>query len=176
MPPIYSMPDGTLWTADKTGYLTGEYVYTNHQVIWNALTFIYEGQKKFGLELLRKNLALSYLTWGYMWDGPNGCSAGGDTGEVNYGWDYWFNWSIWNAPAALLNKDITALTQPGGLVHRVLEAGSRQPGTKMELNARGQRRIPSLRLKCVSSRLKCSTSPLGHRTSTGFFPARHGLT
>ena len=123
MPPIYSMPDGSLWTADKTGYLTGEYVYTNHQVIWNALTFIYEGQKNFGLELLRKNLALSYLTWGYMWDGPNCCSAGGDTGEVNYGWDYWFNWSIWNAPAALLNKDITALTRPGGLVHKILEAG-----------------------------------------------------
>jgi len=123
MPPIYSMPDGSIWTADKTGYLTGEYVYTNHQVIWNAMTFIYEGQKNFGLELLRKNLSLSYLTWGYMWDGPNCCSAGGDTGEVNYGWDYWFNWSIWNAPAALLNTDITALTQPGGLVHRVLEAG-----------------------------------------------------
>jgi uncharacterized protein (DUF608 family) len=126
MPPIYSMPDGSLWTADKTGYLTGEYVYTNHQVIWNAMTFIYEGQKKFGLELLRKNLALSYLTWGYMWDGPNCCSAGGDTGEVNYGWDYWFNWSIWNAPAALLNKDITVLTQPGGLVYKVLEAGRRK--------------------------------------------------
>jgi uncharacterized protein (DUF608 family) len=123
MPPIYALPDGSLWTADKTGYLTGEYVYTNHQVIWNALTFIYEGQRNFGLELLRKNLALSYLTWGYTWDGPNCHSAGGDTGEVNYGWDYWFNWSIWNAPAAMLNKDITALTQPGGLVHRVLEAG-----------------------------------------------------
>jgi uncharacterized protein (DUF608 family) len=123
MPPLYSMPDGSLWKADKTGYLTGEYVYTNHQVIWNALTFIYEGQKSFGMELLRKNLALSYLTWGTMWDGPNCCSGGGDTGEVNYGWDYWFNWSIWSAPAALLKKDITALTQPDGLVHRVLEAG-----------------------------------------------------
>jgi uncharacterized protein (DUF608 family) len=123
MPPIYALPDGSLWTADKTGYLTGEYVYTNHQVIWNALTFIYEGQKNFGLELLRKNLALSYLTWGYTWDGPNCHSAGGDTGEVNYGWDYWFNWSIWNAPAALLNKDISTLTKSGGLVHRMLEAG-----------------------------------------------------
>jgi uncharacterized protein (DUF608 family) len=123
MPPIYSSPDGSLWTADKTGYLTGEYVYTNHQVIWNAMTLIYEGNKAFGTELLRKNLALSYLTWGYQWDGTNCCSAGGDTGEVNYGWDYWFNWSIWNAPAALLNEDITALTRPGGLVHRILEAG-----------------------------------------------------
>jgi uncharacterized protein (DUF608 family) len=123
MPPIYSMPDGSLWTADKTGYLTGEYVYTNHQVIWNAITFIYEGQKEFGLELLRKNLEVSYCKWGYLWDGTNCCSAGGDTGEVNYGWDYWFNWSIWTAPAALLGQDVTALAKPGGLVHRVIEAG-----------------------------------------------------
>jgi uncharacterized protein (DUF608 family) len=123
MPPLYSAPDGTLWNKDKTGYLTGSYVYTNHQVIWNAITFMYEGQKDFGLELLRKNLALSYLVWGYTWDGTNCCSAGGDTGEVNYGWDYWFNWSIWTAPAALLNRDITALSQPGGLVFRMLEAG-----------------------------------------------------
>jgi uncharacterized protein (DUF608 family) len=123
MPPIYSLPDGSRWTRDKTGYLTGEYIYTNHQVIWNAITFIYEGQKEFGLELLRKNLALSYCKWGYIWDGTNCCSAGGDTGEVNYGWDYWFNWSIWTAPAALLNQDVSALAKPGGLAYRILEAG-----------------------------------------------------
>jgi uncharacterized protein (DUF608 family) len=122
MPPIYANPDGTMWNKDKTGYLTGAYLYTNHQVIFNAITFIFEGHKEFGLELLHKNLETSYLDWGYTWDGTNCCSAGGDTGEVNYGWDYWFNWSIWTAPAALLNKDITALSQPGGLVHRLLEA------------------------------------------------------
>ncbi len=129
MPPLYSAPDGTLWEKDSTGYLTGSYVYTNHQVIWNAITFIYEGQNDFGLDLLRKNLHLSYCHWGYLWDGTNCCSAGGDTGEVNYGWDYWFNWSIWTAPAALLKKDITALVQPGGLVHKVLAAGKEKPST-----------------------------------------------
>jgi uncharacterized protein (DUF608 family) len=123
MPPIYAEPDGSNWKRDKTGYLSGEFVYTNFQVIFNAITFMYEGQKDFGLELLRKNLHLSYCDWGYTWDGTCSCSAGGDTGEVNYGWDYWFNWSIWTAPAALLSKDITALSQPGGLVHRMLEAG-----------------------------------------------------
>ncbi len=46
----------------------------------------------------------------------------GDTGEVNYGWDYWFNWSIWTAPAAIANTDIGALARPGGLVHRTIEA------------------------------------------------------
>jgi hypothetical protein len=58
-----------------------------------------------------------------MWDGTNCCSAGGDTGEVNYGWDYWFNWSIWTSAAALLNRDITALAQPGGLASKMIAAG-----------------------------------------------------
>ena len=122
MPPIYSNPDGTLWGSDATGYLTGQYIYTNHQVIWNAITFIYEGQREFGLELLRKNLEISYCKWGYLWDGTNCCSGIGDTGEVNYGWDYWFNWSIWTAPAALAGTDVGALARPGGLVHRMKEA------------------------------------------------------
>jgi hypothetical protein len=73
--------------------------------------------------LLRNNLELSYCKWGYIWDGTNCCGAGGDTGEVNYGWDYWFNWSIWTAPAALLNQDVSGLAKPGGLVHKILEAG-----------------------------------------------------
>ncbi len=123
MPPTYSNPDGTFWTGNDTGYLTGRYIYNNHQVIWNAITFIYEGQRGFGLELLRKNLELSYCKWGYMWDGTNCCGAGGDTGEVNYGWDYWFNWSIWTAPSALANTDVAALRQPGGFVRRILDAG-----------------------------------------------------
>jgi len=31
-----------------------------------------------------------------MWMAPV-LDGAGDTGEVNYGWDYWFNWSIWTA-------------------------------------------------------------------------------
>jgi hypothetical protein len=84
---------------------------------------MYEGQKEFGLDLLYKNLHISYCKWGYMWDGTCALSGAGDTGEVNYGWDYWFNWSIWTAPAALLNQDVSALAKPGGLVHRIIEAG-----------------------------------------------------
>ena len=53
----------------------------------------------------------------------SGGGGAGDTGEVNYGWDYWFNWSVWTAPAALLKQDVSALSKPGGLVHRVIEAG-----------------------------------------------------
>jgi uncharacterized protein (DUF608 family) len=123
MPPTYANPDGTAWTEDDSGYLTGRYIYTNFQVMWIAILAIYEGRREFGLDLLRKNLELSYCKWGYLWDGPCACSADGDTGEANYGWDYWFNWSIWAAPAALMNQDVAAITKPGGFVHKILEAG-----------------------------------------------------
>jgi len=52
----------------------------------------------------------------------SGVGGAGDTGEVNYGWDYWFNWSIWAAPAALAGTDVGAMARPGGLVHRMKEA------------------------------------------------------
>jgi uncharacterized protein (DUF608 family) len=124
LPPVYSNPDGTMWTGQTNTYLTGKYLYTNTQVIWIAILAMYEGHKDFGLDLLRKNLELGYCHWGYMWDGVNCCSAYGDTGEVGYGWDYWFNWSIWMAAAALAGGDFTVLLKPGGLVNRVIKAGS----------------------------------------------------
>jgi uncharacterized protein (DUF608 family) len=123
MPPIYSNPDGTIWTGPSNSYLTGKYIYVNSQVVTTAVLCMYEGHKAFGLDLLRKNLELGYCHWGYMWDGVNCCSAQGDTGEVSYGWDYWFNWSIWNAAAALAGGDFSVLLKPGGLGSRMIEAG-----------------------------------------------------
>lgn len=122
MPPNYCNPDGSLW-GGNTGYLSGTYIYDNHEVIWLSVLAIYAGMRDFGLDLLRKNLHIAYCKWGYMWDGTNSMSGGGDNGEVNYGWDYWFNWSIWTAPAALVNQDVSELAKPGGLVNRVIEAG-----------------------------------------------------
>ncbi len=123
MPPNYSNPDGSLWTGNDTGYLTGQYIYNNHLIIWISVLAIYEGMREFGLDLLRKNLQISYCKWGYEWDGPNSMSGAGDTGECNFGWDYWFNWSIWTAPAALVGQDAAQLSKPGGLVYRMIEAG-----------------------------------------------------
>jgi uncharacterized protein (DUF608 family) len=124
LPPVYANPDGTIYTGTGSNeYLTGKYNTLNFQVIWIAVLAMYEGHKDFGLDLLRKNQELGYCHWGYMWDGVMGRSAFGDTGEVSYGWDYWFNWSIWMAAAALANGDFTALLKPGGLVNRVIKAG-----------------------------------------------------
>ena len=124
LPPVYANPDGSIWSGTTNAYLTGKYLYTNTQVIWIAVLAMYEGHKDFGLDLLRKNLELGYCRWGYMWDGVNCCSAYGDTGEVSYGWDYWFNWSVWMAAAALKGRDFTSLLQPGGLANRVIRAGN----------------------------------------------------
>jgi len=124
MPPNFSNADGSVWTGKSNLYLTGKYIYNNHEVIWISILAIYEGHKDFGLDLLRKNLELGYCHWGYMWDGVNCCSAQGDTGEVSYGWDYWFNYSIWMAAAALAGGDFSALLKPGGLVNSMFKAGS----------------------------------------------------
>jgi uncharacterized protein (DUF608 family) len=122
MPPNYCNADGSLWQGNN-GYLSGTYIYNNHQIIWLSVLAIYEGMREFGLELLRKSLEIISCKWGYIWDGPNSMSGGGDDGEANYGWDYWFNWSIWTAPAALAGKDVSELAKPGGLVRRIIEAG-----------------------------------------------------
>lgn len=59
-----------------------------------------------------------------MWDGLNCCSGYADTGESTFGWDYWFNWSIWTVAAALAGGDFSALVKPGRLVNRIIKAGS----------------------------------------------------
>ena len=123
IPPTFANADGTIWTGDVNQYMTGKYSWNDTQAIYSALTFVYEGQREFGLELLRKYCELNACQWGYVWDGPCSRSAFEDNGEVTYGWDYWFDACIWAAPAALANQDLTGPCKNGGLVERILKAG-----------------------------------------------------
>jgi uncharacterized protein (DUF608 family) len=124
IPPNYANPDGSMWTGPSDPYMTGKYVYLNFQVFMLAILAIYERHKEFGMDLLQKHLHLYSCRWGYMWDGVC-CSSGyGDDGEISYGWDYWFNWSIWMMAAALAGGDFTVLIKPGGLADRVKKAGA----------------------------------------------------
>jgi uncharacterized protein (DUF608 family) len=122
MPPTYANPDGSMWSGPSNAYLTGKYVYVNSQVFWLATLLIYEGHKEFGLDLLRQCLHLYCCHSGYMWDGVNCCSGYGDDGKFSNGWDYWFNWSVWMAAAALAGGDFAVLLRPGGLADRVKKA------------------------------------------------------
>jgi len=46
----------------------------------------------------------------------------GMTGQRYFGTDYTQMMVAWDLPAALENKDLSALCQPGGLVDRMLKA------------------------------------------------------
>jgi uncharacterized protein (DUF608 family) len=133
MPPVLINHDGTLFQERKgndavgAGYLTGKWGYTNAQVRKIAMAFMYAGQKDFGLDLLRKNLELNCLKWGYTWDGPHACSQKADNGERSYGTDYYQNQILWGAPAALAEQDIAAPLKPGGLADRIIKAGKENP-------------------------------------------------
>ncbi|MHB1460957.1 MAG: GH116 family glycosyl-hydrolase [Armatimonadota bacterium] len=126
IPPIWANPDATIWTSDTTGYLCGQYIYLYKQAMFNGMTYIYEGQKEFGLDLMRRTQETFSGKWAYTWDSPNSFSGAGDTGEMTYGWDYWFNWTIWSAVSALDNKDVSAPCQTGGLVAKMLKAGKKR--------------------------------------------------
>jgi len=123
IPPTFANPDGTIWTGDVNTYMTGKYNWNETQAIYCALSFIYEGQREFGLEMLRKYCENNACRWGYVWDGPCSHSAFEDDGEATYGWDYWFNACIWAAPAALANQDLSGPCKAGGLVDRIIKAG-----------------------------------------------------
>ena len=85
-----------------------------------AMTYIYEGDREFGLELARRclhNLTIDVLS---TWNQPN--IVRGDTGDRLFGSHYVQNMMLWALPAALEGKDIATFCAPGGLVDRVLEA------------------------------------------------------
>jgi len=63
------------------------------------------------------------LKWGYTWDSINTTQGDKDTGQRAFGADYYQDMMLWAVPAALKGQDLTGPVRPGGLVHRVLEAG-----------------------------------------------------
>ena len=120
-------------TRIRSGYLNNAYLYTNHQVIWNALTFIYEGRARILGSSYGKNLEISYLIRGYrmhqllqMVATPGGRESGAGDDEQP---------SIWNAPAAVLNKDITAPSNPGPRTQNVASGEGEGVGLKMDHGA-----------------------------------------
>lgn len=115
----YANPNGT--PALVGGYQT--YSYFIPELFMLSMNYMYEGQKDFGLEMLKRCLHNIACTWGYTWDAPNYVRGDADTGERHFGADYYQNMMIWSIPAALANQDMTGPTKPGGLIHNVIQAG-----------------------------------------------------
>jgi len=116
--PNYARPDGT--QAIVGGY--GPFGYFPPTVLMLAMTYMYEGQRDFGIELARRCWENIHCTWRYTWDSPNLFRGDKDTGEVVYGRDYYQNMMLWAVPAAMAGEPLQGPSQTNGLVSRILKA------------------------------------------------------
>jgi len=119
----FANPDGT--PARDVGY--GPYSMFPPEVLMLAMTYMYEGEVDFGLELARRHWHNIVCEKGRTWDQPNILRGDVDTGEFVYGHDYYQNMMLWALPAAMQGEDLSAPTRPGGLVDRMIKA-ARNPG------------------------------------------------
>ena len=108
-----------------------------------GFTYMYEGDKATGLEVLYGSLENLYIKHKHGWDLPNMVSGsitfteGSDEGREGFhvdregfgdgrrtfGTDYYQNMMLWSAPAALMGTDLSGPAKKGGLVQRMIDAG-----------------------------------------------------
>jgi uncharacterized protein (DUF608 family) len=122
IPPTYAGPAGEPW-SDRAGYLTGQYNYCPFAVVFIAMTYMYEGHKDFGMDILRRVLEIEFVKYGYAWEGIQVNSGSADDSRASYGTDYYMKLNLWAVPAAMDGKNMSAPCKPGGLVNRVILAG-----------------------------------------------------
>jgi hypothetical protein len=88
-----------------------------------GMTYIYNGQRTVGEDLIRRTLDYVMVRNGYTWDFPLSWQV--DTGNRTYGTDYYMNMILWSVPAALAGQDLSGPCKPGGLVDRMIKAAAR---------------------------------------------------
>ncbi|MGD2155573.1 MAG: GH116 family glycosyl-hydrolase [Anaerolineales bacterium] len=118
----FVQPDGSPLSADSAVAAYGVYAMFPPELVILAMTYIYAGEKRFGLELARKHWENLVIRQRHPWDLPN--IVNGDSGERTFGTDYYQNTILWALPAALDNQDLAASCQPDGLVDRIIRASS----------------------------------------------------
>ena len=117
----FARPDGVpLPTGSKVAHY-GRFTMFCPEMLVLAMTYIYAGEREFGLEIARKHWETSCLKQGHAWDLPN--MVRGDTGERVFGTDYYQNMMLWALPAAVAGQDLKTSCQPNSLIARILAAG-----------------------------------------------------
>jgi len=119
---LYANPDGTLPFIPLYPRGYGPYGQSGLTLPMVSMTYMYEGERDFGLELLRPLFDNLVCKQRYTWDFPGILRGDKDTGESLYGHDYYITMLIWMLPAAMEGKDISGPTKPGGLVDRIIQA------------------------------------------------------
>jgi uncharacterized protein (DUF608 family) len=123
----FANPDGTAaaseqFMAEAWGLDYGSYGYFPPEVFMLGATYLYQGQRETGMELV-KNCMHGIVKWGYTWTQPN--IVNGATGKRVYGSDYYQNLMLWIVPAAIKRQDLASACGPESLVEKVIRAGKR---------------------------------------------------
>jgi uncharacterized protein (DUF608 family) len=118
----FATRDGRPTTSGEgnPGWNYNPYAYFPPEVLMLGMTYMYTGQREFGLELCRRCWA-NIIESGLGWDMPN--IIHGETGARIYGGDYYQDMMLWALPAALAGTDLGGPCKQGGLVERVIRAG-----------------------------------------------------
>jgi uncharacterized protein (DUF608 family) len=104
--------------AEGVGYGAVTFVVPEIDIL--GCTYMYAGQKEFGLELVWRCQAALNQAWGCTWDQPN--VLRGDSGQKILGQHLVQNMLLWIVPAAVQGKDLAGFCAPGGLVDGMIAA------------------------------------------------------
>jgi uncharacterized protein (DUF608 family) len=110
-------PDGGL--PGNVGYGPTAFFIPENDIL--GATYMYEGERDYGLELIKRCQTALNIEWGYTWDQPN--VIRGDSGQKTLGTHLTQNMLLWCVPAAALGQDVTEFCAPGGVVDRIIEGG-----------------------------------------------------
>lgn len=119
----FARPDGSPLSGASKVAVYGKYAMFCPEMVILGMTYLYAGEREFGLEIVRKHWQNLCLKHGHTWDLPN--LVHGDTGRRVFGTDYYQNMMLWALPAALAGQDLKTSSAPGGLIDQVLQAGAR---------------------------------------------------
>jgi non-lysosomal glucosylceramidase len=109
-------PNGDL--SPNVGY--GPNAFFVPEVYMLAMTYIYAGEREFGLELSRRCVYSLNIHNLLTWNQPNLLRA--DTGDLLFGSHYVQNMMLWAVPAALEGKDVVSFCSQNSLVERIMRA------------------------------------------------------
>jgi uncharacterized protein (DUF608 family) len=85
-----------------------------------GMTYVYDGQRAFGEDVIRRTMDYVVVRKGYTWDFPLVWDV--ENGKRVYGSDYYQNMMLWSVPAVMAGQDLSGPYKPGGLVARILQA------------------------------------------------------
>ena len=111
------LPDGKRDTSGKTH---SSEIFVGESIC-AAMTMIYAGRVKTGLEIVRRIYESISLRHRTPWN--QHCLISAEDGGPTWGSDYYSNLAIWALPMALKGETIQAYSSTGGLIDRILQAG-----------------------------------------------------